>query len=109
MNADVPSLMNLVLRSNNIVEISTRAFHKLEFLQKLDLSHNKIKTISAGAFEGLEKLQRIYLHANFITKMDVAVLPPSLHGITIHENRFVRSFVRSFGKLAKCKSNPCLP
>ena len=86
---DVPSLMTLSLRRNSFTIIRSRSFHRLTFLQKLDLSENKIQALEHGAFEGLGNLQRIYLHANRISNLDSRDLPPSLHGITLHDNRSV--------------------
>ena len=83
------SLMSLSLSSNKIEAIRTRALHGLGQLTKLDLSGNRISAIEAGAFEGLDSLQRIYLHSNHLTTLSARDLPVSLHGISVHENRYV--------------------
>ena len=85
--------MTLVLEGNSIITIRNRAFYSLKYLTKLDLSSNKISLIQPGAFDGLENLQRIYLHANRLETMNANQLPPSLHGITLHDNRWARGFV----------------
>ena len=87
MNGDVSSLMNLVLSQNSITTVPSAAFVRLTYLQKLDLSENKIEVVERGAFQGLAHLQRIYLNTNRITHLRASDLPPSLHGITLHENR----------------------
>eukprot|EP00095_Tigriopus_kingsejongensis_P009338 maker-scaffold247_size239117-snap-gene-1.26 protein:Tk09338 transcript:maker-scaffold247_size239117-snap-gene-1.26-mRNA-1 annotation:"PREDICTED: uncharacterized protein LOC103514474" len=85
---DVPSLMTLNLRHNSISRIPSKAFHQLSYLHKLDLSENKIQVVESGAFQGLRSLQRVYLHANRISTLDAQDIPPSLHGITLHDNRW---------------------
>ncbi len=87
LNDDVPSLMSLSLRDNVIPIVRAKAFHRLAHLQKLDLSGCQILEIKSGAFQGLDALQRIYLHSNKLTTLDSRELPPSLHGITVHDNR----------------------
>ena len=84
--------MSLSLSSNKIEAIRTRALHGLGQLTKLDLSGNRISAIEAGAFEGLDSLQRIYLHSNHLTTLSARDLPVSLHGISVHENRYVFFF-----------------
>ena len=88
------SLMSLSLSSNKIEAIRTRALHGLGQLTKLDLSGNRISAVEAGAFEGLDSLQRIYLHSNRLTTLSARDLPVSLHGISVHENRYVISFLQ---------------
>ena len=80
------------LSSNKIEAIRTRALHGLGQLTKLDLSGNRISAVEAGAFEGLDSLQRIYLHSNRLTTLSARDLPVSLHGISVHENRYVIFF-----------------
>lgn len=79
--------MSLNLRGNPISTVKTRSFHRLEYLKKLDLSECEIATVESGAFEGLQNLQRIYLDGNRLKVLDSRDLPPSLHGITAHDNR----------------------
>ena len=87
-NAQGPvSLMSLSLRGNPIEAVRTRSFHNLGQLTKLDLSECKISSVEAGAFEGLVSLQRIYLHSNHLATLSARDLPPSLHGISVHENK----------------------
>lgn len=82
------SLMSLSLRGNPVEAVRTRAFHRLAQLTKLDLSECKISAIESGAFEGLKSLQRFYLHSNRLVTLSARDLPPSLHGISVHENRW---------------------
>ncbi len=62
--------------------------HRLSHLQKLDLSDCQVRTIERGAFEGLDHLQRMHLHGNRLSALDAKDIPPSLHGISVHGNRF---------------------
>jgi Leucine-rich repeat (LRR) protein len=87
--------MSLVLRGNSFSSVASRAFHGLVQLQRLDLSDCGIVTIESGAFDGLDGLQRMFLHGNRITEIEASELPPSLHGITIHDNRLVLGAVYS--------------
>lgn len=103
LNSDVPSLMSLNMRSNHIEVIESSAFHKLSFLQKLDLSKNWISVVQRDAFAGLNSLQRLYLHANRLATIDAINLPKSLHGITIHDNRYVYLFNRGVTRVMKIK------
>ena len=85
---DVPSLMTLSLAGNRgIADIGSEAFLGLAFLQKLDLSNCGIESLPPGAFAGLGRLQRLFLNGNSISTLG-AQFPPSLHGITLHDNRW---------------------
>ena len=80
--------MVLSLSDNPITVVKSGSFARLTFLTKLDLSNCQISSVQAGAFEGLsDNLQRMYLHGNKLASVEARDLPPSLHGITIHENR----------------------
>ena len=81
--------MSLSLRGNPIETIGTRSFHRLKYLTKLDLSECHISNVDPGAFEGLESLQRIYLHNNHLTTISGRDIPPSLHGLSVHDNRSI--------------------
>ena len=65
------------------------AFHRLAQLIRLDLSACQISVIESGAFEGLLSLQRVYLHANHLSTISANNLPSSLHGISVHDNRYM--------------------
>ena len=80
--------MVLSLSGNPLTVVKSGSFARLTFLTKLDLSNCQIASVQAGAFEGLSDLQRMYLHGNKLTSVEARDLPPSLHGITIHENRY---------------------
>ncbi len=80
--------MSLSLRSNVLSVVRSRAFHRLLLLQKLDLSNCQIRTVEIGAFEGLDNLQRVHLHGNWLSHIHATDIPPSLHGISLHANRY---------------------
>jgi len=90
--------MGLSLKANPIEIVATKAFHRLKFLTKLDLSECSIVSVENGAFEGLESLQRIYLHSNKLVTIRGEDLPPSLHGLSVHDNRLFEkgSFFKLF-------------
>jgi len=80
--------MGLSLKGNPIEVVGAKAFHRLKYLTKLDLSECEITTVESGAFEGLESLQRIYLHSNKLTTINGRDIPPSLHGLSVHDNKY---------------------
>ena len=85
---DVPSLMTLSLSGNRgILHLAPEAFLGLSYLQKLDLSNCAIEHVPPGAFAGLGRLQRLFLNGNRVSTLG-AQLPPSLHGISLHDNRW---------------------
>ena len=63
------------------------SFHRLTHLTRLDLSTCQISVIESGAFDGLMGIQRIYLHGNHLVTISAVDLPPSLHGISVYDNR----------------------
>ena len=63
------------------------AFHRLAYLIRLDLSACQISVIEAGALDGLEAIKRIFLHGNHLVTLSARDLPPSLHGISVYDNR----------------------
>ena len=63
------------------------AFHRLAHLTRLDLSACQISEIESGAFDGLVAIQRLFLHGNHLSTISATDLPPSLHGISVHDNR----------------------
>ena len=63
------------------------SFHRLTHLTRLDLSTCQISVIESGAFDGLMAIQRIYLHGNHLVTISAVDLPPSLHGISVYDNR----------------------
>ncbi|XP_040563746.1 uncharacterized protein [Lepeophtheirus salmonis] len=88
--SEVPGIMSLILRNNPFRIIRSDAFSALSQLSKLDLSNCQIETIETGSFSGLRDLQRLYLHANRISELDPSqTLPASLHGISLHDNRWM--------------------
>ena len=63
------------------------AFHRLAHLVHLDLSACQISVIEAGALDGLLAIKRIFLHGNHLVTLSARDLPPSLHGISVYDNR----------------------
>lgn len=81
-------------------------FLRLLQLQKLDLSDCKIRLIESGAFEGLANLQRMHLHGNRLAAIASRDIPPSLHGISVHDNRW--AMIKVSGDVLNFKkSYPC--
>ena len=68
-------------------QVRAMSFHRLAHLIRLDLSTCQISEIESGAFDGLLAIQRIYLHGNHIVTISAGDLPPSLHGISVYDNR----------------------
>merc|ERR1719334_1779992 len=87
MFPNTQSLMILSLRGNLITVIKSEAFVHLHQLTKLDLSHCKISKLSSRSFYNLDKLERLYLEGNRLRSLNnFENFPPSLHGISLHEN-----------------------
>jgi len=81
------SLMILTLSGNPITLVKAGAFTHLRQLTKLDLSNCKISEVSSGAFYNLQNLERLYLEGNRLRSVnELHNFPPSLHGISLHEN-----------------------
>eukprot|EP00090_Calanus_glacialis_P015955 TRINITY_DN25066_c0_g1_i1.p1 TRINITY_DN25066_c0_g1~~TRINITY_DN25066_c0_g1_i1.p1 ORF type:complete len:745 (+),score=89.43 TRINITY_DN25066_c0_g1_i1:217-2451(+) len=81
------SLMILTLSRNPITVVKAGAFTHLRQLTKLDLSNCKISEVSSGAFYNLQNLERLYLEGNRLRSVsELQNFPPSLHGISLHEN-----------------------
>ena len=72
------------------------SFHRLAHLIRLDLSTCQISIIDSGAFDGLMAIQRIYLHGNHLVTISAGDLPPSLHGISVYDNRYEQHFSNIF-------------
>ena len=68
-------------------QVRGMTFHRLAHLIRLDLSTCQISVIESGAFDGLLAIQRIYLHGNHLSTISAGDLPPSLHGISVYDNR----------------------
>ena len=92
-----PTLKNIELRLNRIVEISGKSFSKLNQLEALDLDenyimdthrdslrgltglkylrlgHNNLKNIKAGFFKGVTALEFLHLESNFIANLELSV------------------------------------
>ena len=80
-------LMALSLRGNPISSLQPGSFKYLRQLSKLDLSQCRIQSIASGSFRGLVSLERLYLAGNKLTRLGVPQeFPPSLHGVTLHDN-----------------------
>lgn len=58
-NTKFPSLKTLILKCNNIKEVSENHFQNLPNLQSLDLSINKIKSLNEMVFFKLPNLKRL--------------------------------------------------
>jgi len=81
------SLMILTLSGNPITVVKAGAFTHLRQLTKLDLSNCRISEVSSGAFYNLQNLERLYLEGNRLRSVsELHNFPPSLHGISLHEN-----------------------
>ena len=79
--------MILSLSGNPITVLKSGAFTHLRQLTKLDLSNCKISEVSSGAFYNLHNLERLYLEGNRLQNLnELQKFPPSLHGISLHEN-----------------------
>ena len=70
-----------------IGKVRALAFHRLAHLIRLDLSGGQISIIEGGALDGLLAIQRIFLHGNHLVTISARDLPPSLHGISVYDNR----------------------
>jgi len=81
------SLMILTLRGNPITLLKAGAFTHLRQLTKLDLSECRISAVSSGAFHNLGNLERLYLEGNHLRSVkELQDFPPSLHGVSLHQN-----------------------
>ncbi|XP_030383199.1 uncharacterized protein LOC115630689 [Scaptodrosophila lebanonensis] len=86
---DYSSLMRLSLSGNPIRELKTSAFRHLSFLTTLELSNCQIERIEDEAFVGMDNLEWLRLDGNRIGFIQGAhILPKSLHGISLHSNRW---------------------
>ncbi|KAH8418812.1 hypothetical protein KR222_008001 [Zaprionus bogoriensis] len=86
---DYSSLMRLSLSGNPIRELKTSAFRHLSFLTTLELSNCQIERIENEAFVGMDNLEWLRLDGNRIAFIQGAhILPKSLHGISLHSNRW---------------------
>ena len=88
-------------------KVHSMAFHRLAHLTRLDLSACQISTIESGSFEGLVSLQRVYLHGNHLSTILSSDIPPSLHGISVHDNRYKKYFCKPFHIHAKLFIGGC--
>ncbi|EDW03679.1 uncharacterized protein LOC122322351 [Drosophila grimshawi] len=86
---DYSSLMRLTLSGNPIRELKTSAFRHLSFLTTLELSNCQVERIENEAFVGMDNLEWLRLDGNRIAFIQGAhILPKSLHGISLHSNRW---------------------
>ncbi|KAL7742163.1 hypothetical protein ACLKA6_018400 [Drosophila palustris] len=86
---DYSSLMRLSLSGNPIRELKTSAFRHLSFLTTLELSNCQVERIENEAFVGMDNLEWLRLDGNRIAFIQGEhVLPKSLHGISLHSNRW---------------------
>ena len=76
-----------------IGKVRALAFHRLAHLIRLDLSGCQISEIEVGALDGLQAIQRIFLHGNHLVTISARDLPPSLHGISVYDNRYFISIL----------------
>lgn len=82
------SLKVLVIRNNDIQELSARPF-KLTNLETLIFSNNKLVELDPNSFDGLPKLDKLDLSGNrlHIQSLSVALKPiPTLHSIDLSRN-----------------------
>ncbi|SPP82218.1 uncharacterized protein LOC117584365 [Drosophila guanche] len=86
---DYSSLMRLSLSGNPIRELKTSAFRHLSFLTTLELSNCQVERIENEAFVGMDNLEWLRLDGNRIGFIQGNhILPKSLHGISLHSNRW---------------------
>ncbi|ALC38621.1 kek2 [Drosophila busckii] len=86
---DYSSLMRLSLSGNPIRELKTSAFRHLSFLTTLELSNCQIERVENEAFVGMDNLEWLRLDGNRIAFIQGNhILPKSLHGISLHSNRW---------------------
>ncbi|XP_030080284.1 uncharacterized protein LOC111599455 [Drosophila hydei] len=86
---DYSSLMRLSLSGNPIRELKTSAFRHLSFLTTLELSNCQVERIENEAFVGMDNLEWLRLDGNRIAFIQGGhILPKSLHGISLHSNRW---------------------
>ncbi|XP_017065518.1 uncharacterized protein LOC108104127 [Drosophila eugracilis] len=86
---DYSSLMRLSLSGNPIRELKTSAFRHLSFLTTLELSNCQVERIENEAFVGMDNLEWLRLDGNRIGFIQGPhILPKSLHGISLHSNRW---------------------
>ncbi|EDW88091.1 uncharacterized protein LOC6527285 [Drosophila yakuba] len=86
---DYSSLMRLSLSGNPIRELKTSAFRHLSFLTTLELSNCQVERIENEAFVGMDNLEWLRLDGNRIGFIQgTHILPKSLHGISLHSNRW---------------------
>lgn len=86
---DYTSLMRLSLSGNPIREIRSSSFKSLAYLTTLELSNCQIETIENEAFIGMDNLEWLRLDGNRINYiLGDNILPRSLHGISLHSNRW---------------------
>lgn len=86
---DYTSLMRLSLSGNPIREIRSSSFKSLAYLTTLELSNCQIETIENEAFVGMDNLEWLRLDGNRINFiLGDNILPKSLHGISLHNNRW---------------------
>lgn len=85
--SELPALMRLSLGRNPIRRLNAGSFRSLRFLVTLELSSCQIETVEVGAFDGLKTLEWLKLDGNLLANIGgSAVLPRSLHGVTLHDN-----------------------
>ncbi|GFN91672.1 leucine-rich repeat and immunoglobulin-like domain-containing nogo receptor-interacting protein 1 [Plakobranchus ocellatus] len=78
--ADLPLLVELSLRSNELESIESETFSNMTGLKRIYLNNNWITHISQDAFKGLTKLSALYLPYNLLTSAAwVNGSPSSLH------------------------------
>lgn len=85
--SELPALMRLSLARNPVRRVSADSFRNLRYLITLELSQCQIEAVEAGAFDGLKALEWLKLDGNALASIGgSAVLPRSLHGVTLHDN-----------------------
>ncbi|XP_042533606.1 amphoterin-induced protein 2 [Dipodomys spectabilis] len=69
--ATTPNLKCLDLSSNKLESVKSSVFHELKVLEVLLLYNNHISCLDPSAFGGLSQLQKLYLSGNFLTQFPV--------------------------------------
>ena len=83
-NNDLRNLEALNLNSNNIKEISDKAFQNVPKLITLNLNQNKITGISPSGFDGIGNLQNLTMSTNKLSSIEMSSLEPLKNLVKFH-------------------------
>jgi len=97
------NLTEIWLRNNKLTKIQKALFQSCGALQKLDLGENQIREIESGAFDKLENLTDTSLNNNKITIIQKALFQScgALQSLDLGENQISEIENGSFDKLEK--------